>query len=180
MSCSNIIQSNDIYDFIVSSDERNIPLIAPVCIQSISREYSVLYYDRSTVPPLSISDYSYTSIPKLFSLMDSTSLDVSGITAVQNQPTFSLKGDGVLIGIVDTGIDYANPLFVDADGNSKILSIWDQTVMESVDQTTAERGNQIGTKEQVTSGFFPQYGATYSRVQINEALKSEKVFYKNP
>ena len=74
--------SNDVYDFIVSSDERNTPLVEPLCIQEINRTYSILYYDRSRVPPLSISDYSYTAIPKLFSLMDSTSLDVSGATVL--------------------------------------------------------------------------------------------------
>ena len=103
MSCSEIIQSNDIYDLIVSSDERNTPLVEPVCIQSINEEYAVLYYDRSSVPPLSIGTYSYTSIPKIFSLMDSTSLDVSGILAIQNQPALSLKGEGILVGIIDTG-----------------------------------------------------------------------------
>ena len=143
MYCSEIILSNDVYDFIVSSDERNVPLIEPLCVQPINREFSVLYYDRSVVPPLSIGDYSYTSIPKLFSLMDSTSLDVSGILAVQNQPTFSLKGEGVLIGIVDTGIDYTNPLFRDEAGFTRIHSIWDQM------------------------------GSIYTRDQINEALQSD-------
>ena len=103
MPCSEVIQSNDVYDFIVSNDERNTPLVEPICVQSINRQYDILYYDRGTVPPLSISRYSYTSIPKLFSLMDSTSLDVSGILSIQNQPSLSLKGQGVLVGIVDTG-----------------------------------------------------------------------------
>lgn len=106
MSCSEIIQSDDVYDLIISSDERNTPIVEPICEQTIGGNFAVLYYDRSTVPALSISRYSYTSIPKLFSLMDRTNLDVSGILSVQNQPGLSLKGQGVLIGIVDTGIDY--------------------------------------------------------------------------
>ncbi len=159
MPCSEVILSNDVYDLIVSSDERNAPLIEPVCVQSINREYDVLYYDRSTVPPLSIRQYSYTSIPKLFSLMDSTSLDVSGILSLQNQPALSLKGQGILIGIVDTGIDYTNPLFQDETGNTRIVSIWDQTMSSS------ENGSdQIDV-------FL--YGVEYTRAQINEALNSE-------
>ncbi|MBP3676781.1 MAG: S8 family peptidase, partial [Agathobacter sp.] len=170
MPCSEIIQSNDTYDFIVSSDERNTPLIEPICVQSINRNYDILYYDRSTVPPLSISRYSYTSIPKLFSLMDSTSLDVSGILAIQNQPNLALKGEGILIGIVDTGIDYAIPLFQDEAGNTRIVSIWDQTATPDDSQS-----NQTVATEwlHATQEFGLQYGVEYSREQINEALNSE-------
>ena len=175
MPCSKTILSNDTYDFIVSSDEDFTPLIEPVCIQPINEEYSVWYYDRNTVPPLSISRYSYTSIPKIYSLMDSTSLDVSGILAIQNQPALSLKGQGVLIGIVDTGIDYTNPLFRDGAGNTRIVSIWDQTAAP-----TEELSNQmvaikrlhpsISEEEQMTEFL---YGVEYTREQINDALHSE-------
>lgn len=162
MSCAEIITSNDVYDFIVSSDERNAPLIEPACVQSISRNYSILYYDRSRVPELSIRDYSYTSIPKLFSLMDSTSLDVSGILAIQNQPALSLKGQGILIGIIDTGIDYRNPLFRDGDGNTRIVSIWDQSY------------NQAVVSEGLNENQLPEllYGVEYTREQLNQALNS--------
>lgn len=159
MPCSEIIQSNDVYDLIVSNDERNTPRIEPVCVQSINRRYDILYYDRSTVPPLSIRQYSYTSIPKLFSLMDSTSLDISGILAIQNQPALSLKGQEILVGIVDTGIDYTNPLFQDAGGNTRIVSIWDQTAVA--------QGNQ---SDQMSTFL---YGTEYTRPQIDEALRSE-------
>lgn len=158
MPCSEIIQSNDVYDLIVSRDERNTPIPAPLCVQSINRFYDVLYYDRSSVPPLSIQEYSYTSIPKLFSLMDSTSLDASGILAIQNQPALSLRGEGVLVGIVDTGIDYTNPLFQDSLGNTRIVSIWDQTAIPS-----DEESNQM---EEFA------YGVEYTREQIDEAIRS--------
>jgi subtilisin family serine protease len=164
MPCSEIIQSNDVYDFIVSNDERNTPLIEPVCVQSINRQYDILYYDRSTIPPLSIGQYSYTSIPKLFSLMDSTSLDVSGILSIQNQPSLSLKGQGVLIGIVDTGIDYTNPLFQDEAGNTRILSIWDQTANS---QMVASESVFVHQQEEWL------YGLEYTQEEINEALRAE-------
>ena len=164
MSCSEIIQSNDVYDFIVSSDERNAPLIEPICVQSINRQYDILYYDRGSVPPLSIAQYSYTAIPKLFSLMDSTSLEVSGILAIQNQPALSLKGKGILIGIVDTGIEYTNPLFQDEFGNTRILSIWDQSAS---DQTVAKE------RLQVNQIWDFLYGVEYTKEQINEAIHSQ-------
>ncbi len=37
-------------------------------------------------------------------------------------------GDGVLACVIDSGIDYDHPDFEDENGNSRIVSIWDQTV----------------------------------------------------
>ena len=54
----------------------------------------------------------------------------SGITRLQNQPGLALKGEGVLVGVIDTGVDYTNPLFRYSDGSSRILRIWDQTVQD--------------------------------------------------
>lgn len=155
MSCTQTILSNNTYDFIVARDERITSLQQPLCIQPINEQYEIWYYDASGIPPLSISSYSYTSIPKCFSLMDRTSLEVSGIPAIQNQPTLSLKGQGVFVGVIDTGIDYTNPLFSDAFGRSRIFSIWDQTA---------------DTPDNAPEGFL--YGAEYTKEQIEEALRS--------
>ncbi|MBR2046441.1 MAG: S8 family peptidase, partial [Agathobacter sp.] len=170
MSCNSIILSNDIYDFIVSSDELTPPLLQPLCIQPINELYAIWYYDRATLPPLSIREYSYSSIPKCFSLMDSTSLEVSGILAIQNQPNLALKGQGILIGIIDTGIAYTNPLFQDATGNTRIYSIWDQTAtMDDVEtvEENVQKSNMLGPPE----GFI--YGIEYTRDEIDRALQSD-------
>lgn len=82
------------------------------------------------LPPLSIGNYTYTAIPKCYALLDTTALDASGITRLQNQPVLALKGEGVLVGVIDTGVDYTNPLFRYSDGSSRILRIWDQTVQD--------------------------------------------------
>lgn len=37
------------------------------------------------------------------------------------------QGQGVIVGTVDTGIDYRNPDFINPDGSTRILGIWDQT-----------------------------------------------------
>lgn len=150
-------------DFIVAKDETASPIIEPTCIQRINEQYAIWYYDRNTLPPLSIERYSYSSIPKLFTIMDSTSLEVSGIIAMQNQPALSLKGQGILVGIVDTGIDYTNNLFKNADNTSRILSIWDQE---------AEDDNPNNIEETLPI----LYGKIYERNQINEALASENPY----
>ena len=40
-----------------------------------------------------------------------------------------LTGSGVLVAIVDSGIDYRHPDFCRADGTSRIAAIWDQTAV---------------------------------------------------
>jgi peptidoglycan/xylan/chitin deacetylase (PgdA/CDA1 family) len=108
-------------------------------------------------------------MPKLYGLMqlspsgetppgvapfDPVDLIASGITQVQ-RPPLSLTGQGVILCFIDTGIDYQNPVFLDENGNSRILAIWDQTV-----QTGAPPD---GLK----------YGSEYRREDINLALRSE-------
>ena len=55
-------------------------------------------------------------------------LDAAGIITLQNYPTLQLMGEGTMIGFLDTGIDYANPVFRNLDGTTRIAGIWDQTI----------------------------------------------------
>jgi len=61
--------------------------------------------------------------------LDRSGLDV-GINNIRTvtPPTFSGQtGAGILVGVVDTGIDYTNPDFQHEDGTTRLVSIWDQT-----------------------------------------------------
>lgn len=55
----------------------------------------------------------------------------SCINSVQDESFLqgnSLFGEGVLVGCVDSGIDYSHPDFCNEDGTSRILRLWDQSV----------------------------------------------------
>ena len=101
-----------------------------------------------------IARYSYGAIPKCFGLLDTTSLETSGIIKMQNIPTLSLTGQGVLIAVIDTGIAYTDTAFRNIDGSTRILSIWDQTAPHEGAQETP-------------------FGRIYTREQINDALRQE-------
>ena len=90
-------------DFIVTQDESLSPRIEPVCKQRINEVYEIWSYEKESIPPLSIANYSYLSIPKCLGAQATLDLEVSGILKLQNQPTLSLKGQGVLIAIIDSG-----------------------------------------------------------------------------
>lgn len=92
---------------------------------------------------------------RIYTILDTESLYASGINSVQQIPGLDLRGRGVLLGFVDTGIDYTKPAFIYEDGTSKIQSIWDQTIP----------GNPPADK---------YFGSVYSQAQINEALASDE------
>lgn len=154
-SCREQVYSNDYFDFVIAYGEAYAVSPPDACIQRIDEDYDILYYAREGQPPLSIANYTYSTIPKCFGLLDRTALEVSGILRMQNQPVLQLTGSGVLIGFIDTGIDYTNPLFRYADGSSRIVSLWDQTIEDGMPPT----------------GIY--YGAHYTNEEINRALASE-------
>lgn len=115
------------------------------------------YFDRDEVPQLSIKTYGYSIIPKCFGLLDTLALETTGILQLQNQPALSLRGQGIFIGFVDTGISYELPCFRNADGSTRIRSIWDQSIPAGEKNTP--------------QGFL--YGTEYTQKEINEALEQE-------
>lgn len=120
--------------------------------------YQNVYLAENDAESFPENDIPYYSIPKCYSLLDMGALNASGITTVQNYPGLELKGQGVLIGFLDTGIDYPNTVFRNLDGSTRILGIWDQTVQD---------------------GNPPEefcYGSAYTKEDINKALKLDDPF----
>ncbi len=156
MDCREAILSNDYADFLYGFQVPsfgNISFVEDSCTQQIAAGLGIYHAERSRIPPLDIQTYNYVSIPKLYTTLDTSSMEASGILKLINQPVLDLDGRGVLIGFIDTGIDYTNPVFTDTLGNTRIAGIWDQT-----DQTA-----------QAPLGFF--YGSEYSKETIQAALR---------
>lgn len=159
--CREQILSEDTRDFI--SNPLRTPLFEQLlkenpCTQDAGLGYQCIYFPKEAVEPISLSRFSYNSIPNCFSPISMESLNQTGILPVQNYPTLQLKGQGVLIGFLDSGIDYTNAVFRNLDGSTRIVSIWDQTI-------------QSGQPP----GDF-SYGSEYRLEQINAALSSENPF----
>lgn len=49
---------------------------------------------------------------------------VDNINAIKINPYLDLNGRGVLIGMVDSGIEYLNEEFIREDDTSRIVSLW--------------------------------------------------------
>ena len=160
MPCSYSVTSEDTADFISTYSalpEQLSAMTGIECIDFVSRQFAVLHIPMDDLEsPMNFSYYTYSAIPKLYSLLDTDSMEASGILPASRIPAFGNQGQGVLIGFVDTGIDYQNPLFRKADGSSRILGIWDQTL-------------ETGAPDPV-NGFQALYGTQYSREEIDQAL----------
>lgn len=162
MPCSYSVTSEDTADFISTYSalpEQLSAMTGIECIDFVSRQFAVLHIPMDDLEsPINFSYYTYSAIPKLYSLLDTDSMEASGILPASRIPAFGNQGQGVLIGFVDTGIDYQNPLFRKEDGTSRILGIWDQTL-------------ETGSPDPV-NGFQALYGTQYSSEEIDQALAS--------
>lgn len=101
--CKEQVYSEEYYDFIVPYGVAGEPRVSDGCVQRVSEDYDIFFTPRAGEPPLSVGNYTYTTIPKCYGLLDTTALEASGILRLQNQPVLSLKGRGVLVGFIDTG-----------------------------------------------------------------------------
>lgn len=156
--CLERILSEEYADYIYEYDRDTSDVIdryRNFCPQPVSQKYVCIYVDRKVSPPISIEQYSYTAIPKLYGLMDSTAVEATGAVRLQNITGFGLTGRGVIVGFVDTGIDYTKDVFKTKTGQSRIIGIWDQT-------------DQSGNPPE---GLM--YGTEYTNSDINRALRSE-------
>jgi len=123
-------------------------------VEILMQGYAILTLDRSRISAL----YSYPQIeslelPKTLYIAGVYNLISSCIRAVQEPKGYDLSGEGVLVAVIDSGIDYTHPDFRNEDGTTRIAALWDQTI----DGIPPE-------------GFSS--GAEFSREQIDNALRS--------
>ena len=118
----------------------------------INDTYAIIYTPLSESTQTPLNSYVYGSIPKYYVPMDTQSMNASGITRLHNHPYIPLRGNGVAVAVIDSGIDYTNKIFRNNDGSSRISYLWDQT----------------------TCGSPPaklDYGTEYTKTDIDRALK---------
>lgn len=101
------------------------------------------------------SDFLITYVlpPMIYTLQEISAISATNVESLQINLPLQLEGKDVIIGILDTGIDYLNEEFTDSNGNTRILSIWDQTIPSKDEENTS----------------IP-FGMNYTKDEINNAL----------
>lgn len=156
MECSVAITSEEYVDYIVEYNGDTGPLMdyyRDDCLIIIDNRFAVVYRRRPADYMLSFSRQAYSLYPKVYGLMDTSSMEEIGVINVQRENVLGLTGRKTIIGIVDTGIDINNSLFRGVAGQTRILAAWDQS-----EEYTG------------TAGF--SYGREYSREEIQAAIDS--------
>ena len=170
MSCTNSVASEDFADFIApyfTTPEEFIRSQGTDCIDFVNSTLAVVYVPLSTVTPSTYTSNTYSAVPKLYSLLDVTSMDAAGITPAGELPVLNNQGAGVIVGFVDTGINYTDSLFRNVDGSTRIIGIWDQT-------NNSDNSNNIENETvKPFSAFSALYGTQYTAEEINLALNSD-------
>jgi len=141
-----------------SGDIRRLETELRVSVEALGEGFAIITLPGNQISLLyDYKEIEYIELPETLTLTLNQSLRTSCISTVQNPEGYNLTGKGVLIGIIDSGIDYTHTDFRNQDGTSRILYIWDQTVDENPPY-----------------GF--RHGAEYDNQQINMALNSIQPF----
>ena len=121
-------------------------------VAELLNNYAVVRIREDRIEALaSLPEVEFIEKPKSLYFQADVGRQVSCIDAVQTAP-YDLSGRGVLIGIVDSGIDYENPDFRNEDDTTRIAYLWDQSA----------------------SGISPSgyaAGSEFTREDINAALE---------
>ena len=121
-------------------------------VVELQNEYAIVTVKENLIDRLSdFPQIEFIEKPKRLFFNVENGKIASCIPPVQ-RPPYNLTGRGVLVGVIDSGIDYANPVFRNADGTTRIRTLWDQSLSENPPE-----GYVIGTE--------------YTSEQINEALR---------
>lgn len=129
----------------------------------LDEDYAVLIVQDGKEEQIekTLKEIVYIEMNYIFSLTDIDPKETSHINEFHEYPYLNLTGRGVLVGILDTGIDYLNTEFINEDNTTRIERMWDQT----------------DNKGPNPKGI--PYGTEYYKADINNAIKS-KLENKNP
>lgn len=129
-----------------------------VRVTELMNEFAIVTIAESRIDKLAeLVQVEYIEKPKRLYFQIVNGKRVSCINEVQGA-RFSLFGQGILVGIIDSGIDYSLPEFRNPDGTTRIRSLWDQSL-------------RAGEGEQPPEGYV--IGVEYPQEQINEALRAQ-------
>lgn len=104
-----------------------------VTVRELSNGYAILNVPQDKIDEVAQNEaIVFIEKPKALEFALVNGKRASCINELQQTNTFKnqqgLFGEGVIVGIADSGIDYTNRAFRNEDGTTRILELWDQTI----------------------------------------------------
>lgn len=145
-----LLNNPGIYVIIINDDYASV-YIKSSLIKDIANTMEILnlindFYKSSNF------EIVYVLPPEVYTLQAISAIEASQVGILQVELPLNLRGKGVVVGIIDTGIDYLSDEFKDINGKTRINEIWDQG---------------IGSNTQNNSIVL---GTVYKKDQINNAI----------
>lgn len=146
----------DRWEVIVKYSGKNIKKIADELdagVEILSEKFAILTINEEKIYLLAqYKEIEYIEKPRR--LINSIgTVRKYNLNTLQNYTVNDLDGEGVIVGIIDSGIDYNHLDFINEDGTTRIINIWDQSVFEG----------------KPPKGF--KNGTEWTSTHINKALK---------
>lgn len=108
-------------------------------VDELSNEYAILNVPESAMDEVADAvEVEFVEKPKRLYFAVREGIQASCITPLQSA-RYNLTGKGVIVAILDSGIDYSHPDFRNADGSTRILALYDETLDR---EFTAEQINE--------------------------------------
>ena len=126
--------------------------------------YSIVRVPESLIETLSqFPEVEYIEKPKKMYFEVANGIAASCILPLQRRDSFvqgGLSGRGVIVAVIDSGIDYAHPDFRNEDGSTRLIGLWDMSLETNEDNP-------------VPGGYG--IGRYFTREAIDRALESESI-----
>lgn len=146
-----------------------------IVITELLNNYGILRLPESLIDTIVSEEIiTYMEKPKQLFFEVTEGKRASCITTLQTR-TPELTGRGTLVGVIDSGIDYAHPDFRLPNGESRIVALWDQTIPANSVTDVFSSGSSTSASSTLPSPDGYPLGTLFSRDIINEALRMNSV-----
>lgn len=144
------------WDVVIKYQGRLDDLGEDVTITPLMGGYAVITLPQSALSRLAAHpSVEYIEKPKRLYFAVAQGRAASCIQPLQTA-RFDLRGQGVLVAVIDSGVDYTHPDFRNGDGSSRILFLWDQTG-SGIPPRGYNRGREY-TKEELDASLRGETG----------------------
>ncbi len=132
----------------------NSPLIS---VEDLIAGYAIVTLPQNLIQSfVELEEVEFVEMPKRLYFSVQQGKEISCIPPVTTRYPY-LSGRGTIVAVIDSGIDYARMDFRNRNGSSRILSLWDQTLIPAE-----------GSSQAPPEGFY--VGVEFSQMQLDEAL----------